>query len=535
MSHRVGWYTHAAMTTPAQSSPSSTTSIADKILLLEPLAQRLAQLRAKGQRIVHCHGVFDLLHIGHIRYLERARQLGDVLVVTVTPDHFVDKGPHRPAFTGDLRVEALAALGSVDFVALNRWATAVETITLLKPDVFVKGSEYKELKDLTGAIARERDAVEAVGGRLAFTQDITFSSSSLLNRYMPVLPQATQDYLFEFAQRHKPEAVMGLFDRVKPLKVLVVGEAIIDDYQYCNAIGKSSKEATLVVRAGWQERFAGGILAVANHVASFCDQVTLVTQLGAQRSEEAFVRERLASNVTPHLLMREDGPTIVKRRFIDMASFAKLLEVYEINDAAPPLAASKLVSDTLDSLVAEHDLVIVVDFGHGMLNDDAVKILCEKARFLAVNTQANAGNLGYHTISKYSRADLICLAENELRLEARDRSGRLEEAVARVSERLGCPRIAVTQGQAGCLCFEKSVEKSQGFVQVPAVAVKIVDRVGAGDTFLSIAAPMAAVGATMEVAGFVGNVAGAEAVATVGHRRYLERLALMKHVQVLLK
>ena len=82
----------------------------NKIKGLEELATALAALRAAGKKIVHCHGVFDLLHIGHIKHLEAARQYGDVLIVTLTPDRFVNKGPHRPAFPERLRAEALASL-----------------------------------------------------------------------------------------------------------------------------------------------------------------------------------------------------------------------------------------------------------------------------------------------------------------------------------------------------------------------------------------------------------------------------------------
>src|SRR6266498_2087701 len=111
----------------------------NKIKPLEELANALARLRAARKKIVHCHGVFDLLHIGHIKHLEAARHYGDVLVVTLTPDRFVNKGPHRPAFPERLRAEALASLACVDFVAINEWPTAVETIERLRPDFYVKG------------------------------------------------------------------------------------------------------------------------------------------------------------------------------------------------------------------------------------------------------------------------------------------------------------------------------------------------------------------------------------------------------------
>src|SRR5919112_1725443 len=115
---------------------------AKKIKSLEQIAEEATALRASGKRVVHCHGVFDLLHIGHLRHLDGARRLGDLLVVTITPDHLVNKGPGRPAFTETLRAEALAMLECVDLVAINRWPTAIEPIKILRPSFYVKGSDY---------------------------------------------------------------------------------------------------------------------------------------------------------------------------------------------------------------------------------------------------------------------------------------------------------------------------------------------------------------------------------------------------------
>ena len=132
-----------------------------KILSLDDLVKRVGELKGQGKSIIHCHGVFDLLHIGHIKHLEAARRLGDVLVVTTTPDEFVDKGPHRPAFTEHLRAEALASLACVDFVAINKWPTAVELIQILKPDLYVIGVvRGKGKRDFTDAIRLEEEAVE---------------------------------------------------------------------------------------------------------------------------------------------------------------------------------------------------------------------------------------------------------------------------------------------------------------------------------------------------------------------------------------
>jgi cytidyltransferase-like protein len=502
-----------------------------KIKTIAELAELLPTLRAGGQKVVHCHGVFDPLHIGHIRHFEQARKFGHLLVVTVTPDRYVNKGPHRPVFPQDLRAEAVAALECVDFVAVNEWPMAIESIKALRPDVFVKGSEFRSGQDRTGAIGLEEAAVTAVGGRLAYTDDITFSASNLVNRHFPVFPKEVSDYLAGFAARYGTGPVLAYLDNIRPMKVLVLGEAIIDEYHYCQAIGKSSKEPTLAVKYLSSEKFAGGSLAAANHVAGFSDHVTLLSFLGASDSQENFIRDRLHGKVEAKFLYRQESPTIVKRRFIESYFFSKLFEVYDINDAALAAADNEALCRALRGQLADYDVVVVYDFGHGMFSPEAVAAVCGEARFLAVNTQSNAGNLGYHTISKYPRADYVCIAENEMRLDSRDRRGDLRPMVRDLAARLGCGRVVVTRGSRGCLCYGGG----DGFVDVPAFAGQVVDRVGAGDAFLAVTAPVVAQNAPLEVVGLIGNVAGAGAVATVGHRTPLERVSLSRHIEHLLK
>jgi len=503
-----------------------------KIQSLSDLAADVRRWKAAGKKVVHAHGVFDLLHIGHIRYFSQARKFGDVLIVTVTPDHFVNKGPHRPLFHETLRAEAIAALDSVDYVAINKWPTAVETIGMLCPDFYVKGPDYKDKEqDRTGGILAEEQAVQATGGQLVFTNDIAFSSTNLINREFPVFPKEVSDYLEGFAARHKLSDVFRPLENARPLKVLTVGESIIDEYQYCTAIGKSSKEPMVALKHQSTERFAGGILAVANHVAGFCDRVGVVSELGFERGHESFISDKLRSNIEKHFLYRTDSPTIVKRRFVESYFFTKLIEVYELNDSASTPADNQRLCDTLKQVLPEFDIVIVVDFGHGMITDEAVQALCNGARFLAVNTQSNAGNLGYHTISRYKRADYVCMAENEIRLEARDRRGDIKDMILKVSRELGARYMSVTRGKNGADCYSSA----EGLFHVPAFAGSVVDRMGAGDGFISITSLCVAQNTPMEIVGFIGNAVGAQMVATVGNRTPVERVSLLRQIESLLK
>jgi rfaE bifunctional protein nucleotidyltransferase chain/domain len=155
-----------------------------KIIPIEILVNTISKLKAKKKKIVLCHGVFDLLHIGHIKHFQEAKSYGDVLVVTLTPDKFVNKGPARPVFNDKLRLEAIAALNVVDFVSLNTSPTAVTSIKKIKPNIYCKGPDYQDHnRDISGQIKNEVNAVKKIRGKVVYTNDITFSSSKLLNQY----------------------------------------------------------------------------------------------------------------------------------------------------------------------------------------------------------------------------------------------------------------------------------------------------------------------------------------------------------------
>src|SRR5580700_4024942 len=157
----------------------------EKVRTLAEVAATCEQSRRAGQTVVQAHGTFDLLHLGHVRHLEAARKLGDVLIVTVTADRFVNKGPGRPVFNAELRAEMLATLEYVDWVAINDAPDAVSAIEAIRPSIYIKGQDYQNPEgDVTGKISLEREAVETHGGRIHFTDEVTFSSSELINRHL---------------------------------------------------------------------------------------------------------------------------------------------------------------------------------------------------------------------------------------------------------------------------------------------------------------------------------------------------------------
>jgi len=501
-----------------------------KIYQINELAGIIDSQREK--KIVLCHGVFDLLHIGHIKYFEEAKKQGEILIVTVTPDRFVNKGPDRPHFTETLRIEALAALEIVDYVSLNLWPTAVETLHLLKPDIYAKGPDYKDqVTDLTGKIQEEEEAVRSYGGQLFITSGQVFSSSRLINQALSGYTDEQAGFFQSFAKDHSADEVISWLRKLADLRVLVIGETIIDRYTYCHPIGMVTKDPIIAVKYLHEEWFAGGIIAVANHGAGFYQSVDLITALGEKDSHEQFIRAHLKEEVAPHLIYKKDAPTIIKQRFVDVYLNQKLFELHSVNDDVVSQEQADEFISKFSSLTSGVDLIMVVDFGHGMISAPFIETIVGSGVFTAVNTQTNAGNRGFNVISRYPRINYVCLNATELNLEERNSSGDMHRKILNVADRVSADKILITEGKYGTICYDRN----EGFVRTPAFACLVIDRIGAGDAILSITAGLAYLKAPAEIIGFIANAVASLAVSTVGHRTSIEPVGLYKYITTMLK
>lgn len=504
-----------------------------KMKTIDELAVIAAQMKAEGHVVVMAHGVFDLLHMGHVRHLEEACRQGSRLIVTVTPDRYVNKGPGRPVFNEAMRAEMLAALACVDWVAVNGTPTAEAALERIKPNVFAKGPDYADpSQDVTGKIHAEQQAVERHGGRLIITDDVTLSSSELINRHLNPFEPAVRAFLDTMRGNGECNTILGLLEKASKMRVLVVGETIIDEYCYVLPMSKTPKENLIATLYQSREQFGGGVIATANHVASICREVDVLTVLGAEDDHADFIKAALKPNVRLHALRRHKGPTPLKCRYIDSAHMRKLFEVYYMDDSPALPELQVQLNAKIAELAAGHDVVIANDFGHGMIARSTVNTLVESAKFLAVNTQTNSANFGYNLISKYPRADYVCIDGPEARLAGGDKFSPIETVIAdRVAQMVDSPRIVVTQGQHGCTAYAENEPPCQ----VPAFADKVVDTVGAGDAFLAITAPLVAAGGAIRHVAFIGNVAGALKVNIVGHRQSVDKISLTKAITALLK
>lgn len=454
--------------------------------------------------VVLAHGCWDIPHLGHIRHLKEARAQGDKLVVSVTADAHVRKGVGRPVFSAEHRAEALRALDCVDDVVISDSADAVDLINRLKPSVYAKGIDYSEIHD--EALQREIAAVEAHGGRFHVTRTDKWSSSRIINGAR--LSDDAVSYLDRVRSLGWTDHISAAFDRADNLNILFVGETIVDEYRYVSPLAKPSKEFILAtVEAREPEQFLGGVIAASLHAD--WPKAKVVTF---------------------------DGEPLRKTRFVDQDFSRKLFEVYskqrlDLTEAERTAFQIKLIEGCRSA-----DVVIAFDFGHGLMGAQERHIV-EHAKFFAVNAQTNAGNNGFNPVTNYSQADLVCIDEPEARLAAHLQ---IESDIARlayeIESHMQCVRMLVTQGNRGSTARNKWRYHNQPeTVAIPSFATRAVDTMGAGDAFLATVAPLVAAGLDLEMAAFVGNVAGAIKTDIVGHRRHVGRAELIQTVEALLK
>ncbi len=510
----------------------------EKIILKEKFFSLRKEMHEKKQRVVLCHGVYDLLHYGHIEHLKEAKSKGDILVVSVTAGRFVNKGPGRPYFSDQQRMEFLASLELVDYVLLSEDITVHEIVRFVRPDIYVKGQEYENAQnDITGNIDSEQAVVEEYGGKIYFTKGKVFSSTKLLNNYFNALPdgvEAVSQQLKDKYGNNISEKMRGDIEKFKNLKVLVVGDVIIDDYVFCKVQGLTGKDGILSTRYDFEERYAGGSLAIAKHIANFSDNVGLCSMIGMEHEFYPYIENAL-QKISLEIVKEAGFITPVKRRFLKLhpqrQEYDKLFSINMLlNDKQVNQVNYDHFYKKLENIIEDYDLVVVCDYGHGLITKEAIGILESKAKFLAINCQTNSANYGMNLITKYKRADMFVVDERELRLAFQqsltERDVLLKKLVQHFESFYGG---WVTVGAEGAIGYKESEQ-----LKIPAVTLHVKDTVGAGDAFYALAALCAVNNFPIDIATLISNTAGAIKTNLVGNSKSVEKVDLLKFLSTIL-
>lgn len=506
-----------------------------KIVSKKEFAEKIRVTLDKGRKtIALCHGVFDLVHPGHIIHLQQAKQMADILVVSITAAKFVRKGPGRPYFNDEMRLKVLEALECVDYVMLSEGYTVDDIVECVKPDLYIKGEEYaKESEDITGKIIAERQLVEQYGGKVAYTTGPVFSSTKLINTELLGLPEDVIRYMRGFITKYSKEDIKKYAQKAEKLKVLVVGDVIIDKYTYCNVQGLMSKDAGYSSNLEYSEKYLGGAMAVARHLSSFTENVTLMSIVGNEEEIRLQFLDEIADKMRLKLTYSTSFPTIIKHRYLTRnAKREEYRKIFSINNIPNPMVYDQEAGEEfyrgLVDKIDECDVVFLCDFGHGLIDEKVKELIQTRAKYLVLNCQTNSSNKGMNIITKYTRADAFALNQQELNLAYPSYVSSENEKLHMLSRHLkGCGWL--TRGSMGAYGIEGG-----GINECPAFTLSVKDTVGAGDAFLALAGIFVAAGAPMEIGTFMGNIGGALGANIVGNKECIEKVNAMKFASTLL-
>lgn len=486
-----------------------------------------------NKKIIHCHGVFDLLHHGHLTHLKSARSLGDILVVTVTPDEFVNKGPGRPRFSQHKRTEMIAALDLVDYVALNTDAKAIKAIEALKPHVYVKGPDYKDKdKDITGGIHLEAATVEKYGGKVTFTSDETESSTDLINNFLTSWSKEQTQIISVLKNEVGLNRILEKIAGFEGMKVLVMGEPIIDTYVFCKPENLSSKSPSISANYISEENYLGGSWAVARHLAALGCDVTLIAPTGD---------ELLAKNMEGELLKQGNIKIIPcvapglstprKTRYINPFMNQRMFELTNLD--ADKWRQTMLEGFESNLRVSEEgaEVVLALDFGHGLFEGKRLEYLENVKTYKALNVQTNSGNYGYNLFHKHSRYDYLVIDERELRLGMHERFMDINKLIGIAQSERIKGSFTVTLGTEGsCL-----MEPDQSYYMAPVFSSRPVDTTGAGDAFFAITALLKYQKMDPVAIPFIGNIYAGLKTQIIGNKLPVDKVSLIRSISSLLK
>ena len=480
---------------------------ADVTQKIVPADQLVSKVGAfpRQQRLVMAHGTFDLVHPGHLRHLAYAKSLGDVLVVSITSDEHVMKANMRPYVPQELRALNLAALQLVDYVVIDFFAEPIQLISHLQPEIFVKGYEY-EAEGLPPKTLAEKRCVEEYGGRIVFTPgDFVLSSSAVIESDPPNIGLEKLLTLMGVENLSFEDLSRGLSGADR-LKILVVGDLIVDGLTNVSVIGGHRKTPTPSVRVESRERYVGGAGVVAKHMAATGAHVTFLTIAGEDEVYEFARRDLEASGVELRVVMIPGRPTTFKDAVV--ADGYRLLRVDDVDNSLIPDAVQDRMLEEVQEFSG--NAVIFSDFRHGIFNRSTIDrfVSAPQAGIFKVADSQVASRWG--NILDFHGCDLVTPNEQEVRFALADQDTVIRPLGSQLYEQMGCKTLILKLGARGCLVFrdpEQEAERRSFFTIDGIVRQPVLDPVGAGDALLAYSTVSHLLTGNEVVASIIGTIA----------------------------
>lgn len=479
-----------------------------KIIINEKYTQNYFRQIKQKKKIVLCHGSFDVVHPGHIKHFEECKKFGDILVVSITADKFIKKGIHNPYFNQETRLDFLKQLKIIDYCFIVNEATGVPAIELVKPHYYCKGMEYKKLKDKN--LFKEIKALKKNRGKIKFLGSDVKSSSEIISKF---LFQINDNSFRKKILSLKKINLIKIFERIKRLKILIIGEIIIDEYTFVEMKGISPKSSTLSCIKKDNKIMPGGTLATYKFLSSLSNQTKLISVI----NEENYKSYRKNFHNLKDLIISKNFSKIKKNRLVSKDANQSLQKIFTINDFREKelnFNDEKKLIKKINMNAKDADLIIVQDFGHGLFSKKISKTISKFSKKISLNVQANSLNYGFNIVGdKLKKCKTLVLDERELQLNVGNKNFDYSQKLSELRKKLSAKYAFLTRGDK----YSILVDQLNNKITVPKLNNKPIDAMGAGDIFHGMASVMCVTSTNSFLNLFLSQIAGAHAVDIEGN------------------
>jgi rfaE bifunctional protein kinase chain/domain len=461
---------------------SSKNLVKRKIKTLEQLCAIIGP-QPRQNKVIMCHGTFDVVHPGHVRHLLYAKTKGDILVASLTADEHIMKANFRPYVPEDLRAINLAALEVVDYVIIDRDSTPLQNLSIIQPDYFAKGYEYSS-SGVHPKTQEEMDVLELYGGEVIFTPgDIVYSSSSLIELAPPRIATEKLMTLME-AEGISFGDLNDALERFKGIKVHVVGDTIVDSYTYCNMIGGMTKTPTMSVLFQKKVDYVGGAAIVAKHLKAAGAEVTFSTVLGNDDLKDFVLADLAKAGVEVKYIVDETRPTTNKNAIV--AEGYRLLKVDTVDNRSISDKNVELLKKQIEG--TKVDAIVFSDFRHGIFNRHTIPDLTSAIPDGVFSVADSQVASRWGNILEFEGFDLITPNEREARFALGDQDSVVRPLAQELHQRSKSKTLMLKLGERGIITYRiRPKDDLRAFFSIDSFAEQVLDAVGAGDAMLAYA------------------------------------------------
>ncbi|WP_442915941.1 PfkB family carbohydrate kinase [Leptospira sp. GIMC2001] len=467
---------------------------------------------------VLCFGHFNVIHPGHIRFLQFAKSLNKKLLVCVLGDHLISQPEQSRYFKMMERAEGVASLHFVDEVVVLDDVSLELFIEKIKPKSLVLGSEWerKPLPEIANAIA----TVEKFGGKVHFQAgEVHYASADLLHSSQEILDIEKRSLFLQACKRQgiQISSLVGIIEKFTKTRILVIGDTIVDQYVACDAIGMSAEAPVLVVREMESKEFVGGAGIVAGHLKALGSESIYLSVVGNDSNAQIVEDDLKKQGVETYLIKDESRPTTFKIRY--MVENQKLFRVSRMKEHSISKEIEDSVIEKLRALSDSIHGILVSDFVYGMITERILNEIVDIAKkknlilFGDLQCSSQVGN-----VTKFKNFDLLTPTEREARIALSNHTAGIESVANKILDLTESRQLVIKLGSEGFISYSNS--KSDKFLNkehFPALVSNPVDVAGAGDSLLAAMSACLLAGANIMEASAIGACMAALSVQTVGN------------------